>query len=196
MDTAETGLLVHHPWIERRKISVAEYHRMGEAGILHEDDRIELIEGDLVAMSPIGSSHNGAADWLTRTLIAALGGRGIVRVQGSIRLDHQTEPQPDFAVLRPREDFYRKAPAGPADVLLIIEIADSSLRFDRSVKRPLYARHGIPEYWIVDLQGEMVEVCRTPTRHGYASVTRLGRDGALRIEAMPDIAISITALLG
>jgi hypothetical protein len=196
MDTAETTLLPDHPWVPRRRLTATEYHQMAEAGILHEDDRVELIEGELLAMAPIGSEHNGATDWLARALIRAIGDRGIVRVQGSIRLDDQTEPQPDFAVLRPRPDFYRKSPPTPPDILLLIEIADSSLRFDRAIKRPLYARHAVPEYWIVDLPGQAVEVHRTPTQHGYASAARLGPERALTIEALPDVTISVAELLG
>ncbi len=196
MDAAEVDLLAGNPWVMRRKITVAEYHEMGKAGILREDDRVELIEGELVAKAPIGSEHNGGTNWLTQALVRAVGERAIVQVQGSIRLDEQTEPQPDISVLLPRADFYRKTLATPADVLLLIEIADSSLRFDRAVKRPLYARAGIAEYWIVDLTGQAVEVCRSPNEHGYGSVVRLGRDKTLSLESLPDVTISVAELLG
>ena len=196
MDIVETELLLDNPWVPRRGITVAEYHRMGETGILHEDERVELIEGELVAMAPIGTEHSGAINWLTRALVLAVGDRGIVSVQNPVRLSDRTEPQPDFTVLRPRADDYRKSSATPEDVLLLIEIADSSLRFDRAVKRPLYARHGIAEYWIVDVPGQAVEVCRAPTEHGYGSVVRVGRDRAVNIERLPDVSISVAALLG
>jgi Uma2 family endonuclease len=193
MDTAETALL---PLVARRKITVAEYHEMGEAGILHEDDRVELIDGELVAMAPIGSEHNGTVGWLTRSLVRAVGDRAFVLVQGSIRLDEQTEPQPDFSVLRPRADSYRKALAMPADVLLLIEIADSSLRFDRSVKRPLYARAGIPEYWIVNLTDGQVEIFRDPQNADYASVAPAGRGEVIEPALLPGVAIPVSDLLG
>ncbi len=196
MEAAEVELLADNPWVMRRKITVDEYHEMGKAGILREDDRVELIEGELVAMAPIGPEHNGGINWLTQALVRAVGDSAIVQVQGSIRLDDQTEPQPDISVLLPRADFYRKSHATPADALLLVEMADSSLRFDRAVKRPLYARAGIAEYWIVDLHGQAVEVCRAPTEHGYGSVVRLGRDKTLNIETLPGVTISVAELLG
>jgi Uma2 family endonuclease len=196
MDTAEVALLPDNPWVARRKITVHDYHEMGKAGILHEDDRVELIEGELVAMAPIGSEHNGGVAWLNRALIRAIGDRGIVLVQGSIRLDDQTEPQPDFSILRPRADFYRHAHATPADVLFLVEIADSSLRYDRSIKRPLYARAGIPEYWIVDLVAGEVEVCRQPGKSDYADVKPAGRGAVIEPALLPGVAISVSDLLG
>jgi len=196
MDTVEAELLADNPWVARRKITVDEYHEMGKAGILTRDDRVELIEGELVTMAPIGSEHNGAVSWLAHALIRAIGDRGIVLVQGSIRLDDQTEPQPDFSILRPRADFYRKAHASPADVLFLVEIADSSLRFDRSIKRPLYARAGIVEYWLVDLAGGAVEICRQPGKTDYADVLLAGRGAVIESALLPGVAISVADLLG
>jgi hypothetical protein len=135
MDSIETDLLARNPWVSRRPITVSEYHRMAEVGILYEDDRVELIEGHLIAMSPIGTEHAGAVNWLNRALVLAVGDAGIVSVQNPVRLSDRTEPQTDFTVLKPRPDDYRKAPARPEDVLLLIEIADSSLKYDRAVKR-------------------------------------------------------------
>ncbi len=196
MDTVDIELLAGNPWVARRKITVGEYHEMGKAGILHEDDRVELIEGELVAMAPIGSEHHGAVDWLNRALIHAIGDRGIVRVQGSIRLNDRTEPQPDFAILRPRADFYRKTVATPADVFFLVEIADSSLRFDRTIKRPLYARADIPEYWIVNLVAGEVEVCRQPGKSDYADVKPAGRGAVIEPTLLPGVSISVSELLG
>jgi Uma2 family endonuclease len=175
----EPRLLVANPWVTRRPISVAEYHRMGEVGILGERDRVELIEGELVAKSPIGSYHHGTVNKLDHALVHAVGERAIVSVQGPVRLDELNEPEPDFALLRPRPDFYGNGHPGPADVLLLIEVADTSLNYDRAVKRALYARHAIPELWIVDLNAGEVEVCRQPGTDSYATVTRIGRDGVL-----------------
>src|SRR6476659_3569905 len=147
----EPRLLAAHPWVTRRPITVTEYHRMGEVGILGDRDRVELIEGELVAMSPIGSYHHGTVNKLNHALVQAVGERAVVSVQGPVRLDEFSEPEPDLALLKPRPDFYRDAHAGPADVLLLIEVADTSLNYDRAVKRALYARHTIQELWIVDL---------------------------------------------
>jgi 3-oxoadipate CoA-transferase, beta subunit len=158
----EPRLLAANPWVTRRPITVVEYHRMGEVGILGKRDRVELIEGELVAMSPIGSYHQGTVNQLTHSLVQSIGEHAVVSVQGPVRLDDFSEPEPDFALLKPRPDFYRAAHPGPSDVLLLIEVADTSLNYDRAVKRALYARHAIPELWIVDLNAGEVEIRRQP----------------------------------
>jgi Uma2 family endonuclease len=196
MASRATGLLTRNPWVARRPLTVADYHRMGEVGMLTERDRVELIEGELIAMSPIGSEHAGAVNALTRRLVQVVGERGIVAVQNPVRLDDLSEPQPDFAVLKPRPDDYRKATPCPEEVLLIIEVADSSLSYDRGVKRSLYTRHGIPEFWIVNLTAGEVEVCRAPSGDSYASVSHVGRAGTLEPELLPGIAIPVAVLLG
>ena len=196
MPPGEIGLLTRNPWVARRALTVAEYHRMGEVGILTERDRVELIEGELIAMSPIGSEHAGTVNALTRLLVQAVGERGIVAVQNPVRLDDLSEPQPDFAVLKPRADDYRRATPRSADVLLIVEVADTSLAYDRDVKRSLYARHGVPEFWIVNLAANEVEVCRAPTGDQYASVSHVGRDGVLEPELLSGVAIAVAAILG
>jgi len=196
MDTAETRLLTRNPWVARRPLTVDEYHRMGEAGILTERDRVELIEGELIAMSPIGSEHSGTVNALTRRLVQMVGDRGVVAVQNPVQLDDLTEPEPDFAVLKPRADDYRRATPRANEVLLIIEVADSSLGYDRAVKRSLYARHGIPEFWIVNLVAGEVEVCRTPAGDRYASVVTVGRDGMLEPELLPGTTIPVSAVIG
>jgi Uma2 family endonuclease len=169
---------------------------MGEVGILTEDDRVELIEGELIAMSPIGSEHSGTVNALNHRLVLAVGDRAVVAVQNPVELDDLSEPQPDFAVLKPRDDFYRRATPRPEAVLVIIEVADSSLNYDRAVKRSLYARHGIPEFWIVNIKGGEVEVCRAPSGEEYQSITREGRDGVLEPELLPGVTIPVSALLG
>jgi len=139
-------------WPRRHRITVHEYHRMAEVGVLAPDARVELIEGEIVDMAPIGTVHSSVVDQLTWLLTQAVGRLGIARIRGAIRLSQITEPEPDVAVLKPRADFYRhEHPAGP-DTLLVIEVSDSTLRYDRDVKVPLYARQGVPEVWIVDLQ--------------------------------------------
>ena len=196
MPPGEIGLLTRNPWVARRALTVAEYHRMGEVGILTERDRVELIEGELIAMSPIGSEHAGTVNALNRLLVQAVGERGVVAVQNPVRLDDLSEPQPDFAVLKPRADDYRRATPRSADVLLIVEVADTSLAYDRDVKRSLYARYGVPEFWIVNLAANEVEVCRAPTGDQYASVSHVGRDGVLEPELLSGVAIAVAAILG
>lgn len=196
MDQGEIGVLTRNPWVARRLLTVAEYHRMGEVGILTEGDRVELIEGELVAMLPIGSDHSGMVNALNRMLVMAVGERGVVAVQNPVILDDHSEPQPDFAVLRFRDDHYRRATPRPEDVLLIVEIANSSLNYDRAVKRPLYARRGIPELWIVNVAGQEVEVCRNPVGDRYETVSRAGRGDVLELSLLPGVTISVDALLG
>jgi Uma2 family endonuclease len=173
----EPRLLTAYPWVARRPITVADYYRMAEVGILGERDHVELIDGELVAMSPIGSYHHGTVIGLSHALWRAVG-----------------EPEPDCALLKPRPDFYRDAHAQPDDVLLLIEVADTSLNYDRTVKRMLYARHAIPEFWIVDLIAGEVEVCREPRADGYASVERVGRDGLLEPALLPGVHIMASSL--
>jgi Uma2 family endonuclease len=175
---------------------VAEYHRMGEVGILTEGDRVELIEGQLVALAPIGSDHAGTSNALTRRLVQTVGDRGVVAVGNPVQLDDLSEPQPDFSVLKPRDDDYRRATPRPDEVLLLIEVANSSLAYDRNVKRSLYARHGIPEFWIVNLVAGEVEVCRLPLGEQYQSVLCVGRDGVLEPQLLPGVTIPVAALLG
>lgn len=189
-----TGLL-NHPWISRRKLDVVEYHRMGAAGILHEDDRVELIEGELIAMAPIGERHAGTSMTLTTRLVRAVGDDAIVSVGNPVRLDSYNEPQPDFALLRPRPGGYTGRHPGPADVLLLIELSDSTLRFDRTVKLPLYGAHGIREFWIVNLGQGVVEVCRGPRPDGYASVETFGPDAVLAPEALPGLTLRVADIL-
>lgn len=158
--TAET--LVHH-W----PFTVADYHRMGEAGILGEDDRVELIEGGIVAMPPIGSPHGGRVNRLTQVLCAAVGVRALVSPQNPVALGAHSEPEPDLALLRPRPDFYTDSHPQATDVLLLIEVAESSLNYDLRVKVPLYARHAIPEVWVVDVAHRKVLRFSRPERGAY-----------------------------
>ena len=191
----EAGLL-DHPWVTRRKLDVAEYHRMAEAGILGEDDRVELIEGELIEMTPIGSYHSGTVNALTRLLVDAAGDRAVVAVQNPVRLGNHSEPQPDFALLAPRADQYRRATPTAAEVLLLIEVADSSGRYDRAVKLPLYAQHGIPEVWIIDLEANQVEVHREPGPGGYATGERVGSGGTIAPQLLPGIRLRVADVLG
>jgi Uma2 family endonuclease len=180
----------------RHRFDVDDYHRMAEAGILSADDRVELIEGEIVDMTPIGSEHGGTTDYLTsRVAQAVADGRVQVRVQGSLRLDRHNEPQPDLMLLRPRADFYRKSHPSAADVLLLVEVADSSLAYDRGAKLALYARHGVAEVWIVDLPDRAVELFREPGVDGYAVCERVIA-GAVSPRLVPDLAVDLIALFG
>ena len=185
----ELNLLARHPGVPRHLWTVDEYHRMGEAGLLTNEDRVELVEGELVQMAPIGSEHAGSVGALNRLLVIAVGEQAIVFVQNPVRLDEHSEPQPDFAVLKPRADEYYSALPTAQDVLLIVEVADSSLAYDRGLKLELYARHGIPEVWVVNLPAQEVEVFRAPRGRDYTSHARLGRSSMLEIGALPGVGI-------
>ncbi len=182
--------------ILRRRFTVVEYHRMGEAGILREDDRVELIDGEIVQMTPIGSRHAACVKRLNQLFARAVGDQAVVSVQDPIAIPPESEPQPDLALLRPRADFYASGHPGPADVLLVVEVADTSAPFDRGVKIPLYARAGIPEVWLVDLITDTVEVHRRSSGGRFADVQRHGRAGRVECEAFPDLDLSIDKLLG
>ena len=176
------------------RFTVADYYRMAEAGILDEDSRVELIRGLIVDMAAIGAPHLSMVNRLTRLLITMLAGRALVSVQNPVRLDDSSEPEPDVAVLKPRADEYETATPRADDVLLVVEVADTSLSYDRDVKAPLYAESGIVEYWIVDLAGRAVEVHRQPRGSRYAQVQRVGSEGPLDIAALPGVALAAADL--
>jgi Uma2 family endonuclease len=154
----------------RRKIDVDAYHRMAEAGILAPDERVELIDGEILQMVPIGSEHGSVTSSLVQRFVLALRERAFVTGSMPLRLDALNEPEPDVLVLRPRSDRYRDALPGPADVLLVVEVAKSSLDYDRRVKAPLYAAAGVAELWIVDLVNRRIEVHREPGADGYGRI--------------------------
>ncbi len=181
----------------RHRLTVHDYHRMADAGIFGEDERIELIEGDLIDMAPIGQGHAAVVARLTRALFMACADRVIVWPQNPIRLDQSSEPQPDVVVLRHRADFYADGERpGPADVLLLVEVADSSLRYDRMVKLPLYARAGIAEYWIVDLQRRVVDAYRGLAGDGYREKTEHRAGEELAVVLAPEIVVRLDLYLG
>lgn len=181
---------------QRWKLTAEQYQRMGEAGILHEDDRVELLEGELYEMAPIGDWHNASVDALNAAFKVEAGQRAIVRVQGSFRLSPHSEPEPDILVLRYRPDYYRSALPGPEDVLLVVEVADTTLAYDRDFKLPLYARAGIPEVWIVNRDAARIEVYREPQGDGYRSVAMVERGGTVAPLAFPDLALRVQDILG
>ncbi len=181
--------------LSTRRFTVEDFHRMGEAGIFSEDDRVELVDGEIINMTPIGSRHAACVARLTRLLSVSLGTTAIVWVQNPIRLDDRSEPQPDVAVLRARPDFYEHAHPGPQDVLLLIEVADISTEIDRGVKLPLFAKAGIGEVWLVDLVGGVVQVCRQPTPQGYQMIRQLQGAEQLSAEALPKLVMSVSEIL-
>jgi len=182
--------------VMRRLFTAAEYYAMAEAGILSEDDRVELIEGEVVQMSPIGSRHAACVARFSMLLPIRVGQLAIVWVQNPIRLDDYSEPEPDVCLLLPRDDFYAQGHPTPADVLLVVEVADTTQRYDRNVKMPLYARAGIPEAWLVDLVEEAVYVYSRPSDGVYQEVRRLQRGEPLSPQMLPHVTLSVDAILG
>ena len=182
--------------VTRRRFTADEYQEMGRAGILREDDRVELIDGEVLAMSPIGPPHTGTINRLNHLFARLVGDAAIVQVQLPVRLDAYSEPQPDLALLRPRADFYGTAAAGPDDVLLAIEVAQSSLSYDRKVKADLYARRGIAEYWIVDLNGGEVIRHTDPVDGRYSRVAAVPHDHEFAPGLLPACVVTTRDILG
>jgi Uma2 family endonuclease len=176
----------------RRRFTRADYHRMAEVGILRERDRVELIKGEIIEMSPIGRRHVAFIDNLNQILVVRLAGRAIVSVQNPVVLTDDSEPQPDLAVRRLRAVPYKEREAYAEDLLLVIEVADSSLAYDRSTKLRLYAEAGIPEYWVVDCATEAIEVYRGPSPEGYREVGRVSGTATLRLQAFPGVELTTT----
>ena len=171
---------------QERRFTVDEYYRMGEAGIFGEDDRVELLDGQIYVMSPIGSEHAACVRRLNRLFQTRAGKRALVSIQSPIRLGDNSEPEPDLALLHPREDDYATRHPRPKDVFLLVEVAETFLSFDQEVKRPLYAEAGIPEYWIVDLKTPAVHVYRDPAGDTYRTHTTYGLDDELEVANLPD----------
>jgi len=180
----------------RRLFTVDEYHRMAEAGVLGPGDRVELIDGAVIQMSAMGSRHLACLMRVTEMFVAAFRGRAIVSSQIPLRLGDYTEPEPDLCLLARREDFYAsKAPAAP-DAFLVVEVSDTTLRYDREVKLPHYAAAGIPECWIVDLEAGVLGVHREPSGREYMASRGLGLNDDVSVLAFPDTFFKVAELLG
>jgi Uma2 family endonuclease len=177
-------------WPRRHRLTVEEYYRMAEVGLLSRDVRVELIDGEIVDRAPIGSRHAAAVNLLAERLIRGLGERAIVSIQAPVKLDLHSEPQPDLAVLRTQADRYADAHPGPKDVLLLIEVSDTTLEFDRTVKAGLYARHRIPALWVVDLAHDALRVYREPREGGYADVSVANEDSVQIAALAADVDLS------
>ena len=180
----------------RKRFTVDDYYRMAATGILSENDRTELIEGEIIEMSPIGDPHMNAVNRATMIFARGIGDKVVVSVQNPAFMDRYNVPQPDVVLIRPREGFYGEGKPNPEDVVLLIEVSDTSLRFDRKVKAPIYARNGIREVWIIDLQGEAIYVYREPRGNTYVSIETKGRVDRISPEAFPDFAVNVSDLIG
>ena len=181
---------------QQHVISAQEYLRMGEAGVFSPDARLELIEGEIIEMAPIGSGHAGAVNILNRVFVQLVADRAIVAVQNPVVVGLRSVPQPDLAVLRPRDDHYARAHPSPADVLLIVEVADTTLAFDTTTKASLYARHGIPEVWVLDVRDRAILAYRDAAARSYRTTLRLVGDQRLSALAIPELAITPRQVFG
>jgi Uma2 family endonuclease len=182
--------------ILRWQFTVADFARMVEAGILAEDDRVELIDGEVRAMSPIGPRHVAIVNRLNALMSRQLADNAIVSVQNPIQLTDYTEPQPDIAVLRPREDFYARALPLPEDVLLVVEVAETSLEYDREEKLPRYAQVGIPEVWLIDVERETVTQYTQPDGMHYRHEQSLARGQRLVSVSVSTLRLSVDDIFG
>lgn len=180
----------------RRRFTLDEYHRMAETGILDEDDRVELIRGEIVQMTPFARDHASCVARLTHLVLGHLHGRVVLWPQNPLVIRPDSEPQPDIVLLTWRPDFYRHALPGPSDLALLVEVADTSLRYDRGVKALLYAQAGVQDYWIVDLDGDAVEVSRQPGGGGFERTARLSRGATLAPLTFPDTLLAVGDILG
>ena len=178
----------------RHAITAAEYLRMGEAGVFAPDARLELMDGEIIEMAPIGSRHAAVVNTLNALLVQRVANRGIVSVQNSLILSDRTVPQPDLALLKPSPDRYFSALPSTRDVLLLVEVADSTLRFDTEKKAPLYARAGIVETWIIDVVAQRLRLYRDPGIEGYRFTNDLSGNQRAIAEALPDAAVTVAEL--
>ena len=180
--------------LTRHQFSVSDYTRMRETGILTEDDRVELLDGEIFVMAPIGPLHVGLVNKLNQLLSRLVGDAGIISIQNPIRLNEQSEPQPDVAILSPRDDFYTGALATPDDVLLVIEIADTSLAYDRDEKLPRYARANISEVWILDVNKHVIEQYTAPVQDEYTQLHKVMRGNQITATTLPQVSFTTNRL--
>ena len=182
--------------IRKYSFTVYEFAKMGEAGIFTEDDRVELIDGEVREMVPIGSHHVAIVNRLNVTLVELLKRSAILQVQNPLRLDSHNEPQPDFSIIKARDDYYKTSLPEPGDTLLVIEVADSSLAYDLNEKAPRYAKSMIPELWVVDLEAEFVRVFTRPEPSGYASERVMPRGSTIASESVASLCVEVNDIFG
>lgn len=175
----------------KHRFTVDQYYKMGEVGILGLEQRTELIEGEILEMSPIGAKHSGSINRLNRIFAGLVGNQAIISIQNSIRINNHSEPQPDIAILYWREDFYVESLPIPSEVFLLIEVADSTLKYDREVKAIIYAKASIPELWIANIEAQVFEVYRQPSETGYQQVQIYGKGEIINLLMLPNVAIAV-----
>ena len=177
------------------RFTVQQYYLMQEAGVFAKGDRYELINGEIREMSPISKKHAVCVARLTKNLERKLGDQTIIWTQNPIHFSDQSEPQPDLAILKLHDDFYANALPTPDDILLIIEVADSTIAYDRDVKAPLYAANGIPELWLFDVNQQIIEGYSQPSASGYKRMQRYEQGDTLSLLAFPEVIFNWEVLL-
>lgn len=182
--------------LQTRKFTVEQFHKMSEIGVISENERVELIRGEIIEMAAIGVRHASCVNRLVNLLIKLLEERIILAPQNPIELGDTSQPQPDIALLRPRADFYQTSFPQAGDIFLLIEVADSTVKYDREVKIPLYAENNIIEVWLVDVNQQVVEVYREPIKQGYQRIETFGQNQNLMIKAFPDVNIAVNEIFG
>lgn len=182
--------------VTKKLFTVDEFYRMADAGIFTEDDRVELIDGEIIQMSPIGVRHMGCVNRANTFFVESFGRKAVVSIQNTLRLTTYTEPLPDVVVLKPRADFYGSKKCTPEDVLLVVEVADTTLRYDRNVKVPRYAAAGILEVWIEDLKSDLLLVYRDPAEKIFKTAITLHRGDSISPLAFPEVTFKVEDLLG
>jgi Uma2 family endonuclease len=181
--------------VTRHRLTVDDYYRMAEVGVLAPDARVELIDGEIVDMPPVGSPHSGTSIWLNRQLLSAVRDGAIVASQTTtLILGRYSAPQPDLMLLRPRADYYRRSNPTAKDVLLVVEVSESTLPYDRKIKAPLYSRHGIPEMWIVNLRHRELICMRQPRLNDYAELETIKAPGLVPISTLGEIRVDLSGL--
>jgi hypothetical protein len=189
------GAVHEPPLLQRHRLTADEYQRLGRAQVLAPDARVELIDGEVIDMAPIGTRHWAVVSRLQRLLHDAVGHRAVIATQLSLRLGTHSEPQPDLALFKPRDDFYIGALPQADDTILLIEVADTTARYKREIKLPLYARQGVVEFWIVDLEANLLRMHRRPSGEHYAEVSETATPGIVTIAALPEVRLDLTGLL-
>lgn len=182
--------------VVKKLFTVDDLYRMADAGIIEYGERVELIEGEIIEMSPIGDRHAQVVNRATMIFARGVGDRAVVAVQNPASMDRYNEPQPDIVLIRPREGFYGTTKPAADDILLMIEVADSTLRKDMKLKLPVYARNGVREVWIVDLKNDVIHLFRQPKDRVYEIAELVHRGGVVRCSAFPDFEIQAGEILG
>ena len=180
---------------QRRLFTVKEYHLMSEAGVFGNNERVELIEGEIIQMAAIGKRHAARVDRLANYFYREVRKPAIIRVQNPICLNDKSEPQPDLVLVQTRADFYEESLPNSQDILLLVEVSDSTIDFDRDVKVPNYARSGIQEVWLWDLEVNCLEVYRSPTANGYSSMQKIAGGAIVSPLAFPELQVSVDLIL-